>query len=234
MALFGIAAVGTVVLVAVERSIDSAGGGLTYGWPAGAGEVAPGDRVWVPLGRGNRRAEGVVLEVWEDLTGDGLSARVPGLDPLKLKDALGHRRKTRRGRRGAKGGAPASGDADRVRLDPQLMALARWIASYYCCPLGMVLGAVVPAAVKDGTGIDRSRRVRRAADAPAEGVKLTRLQRSVVAAAGADWADAGEVLAEAGARTRGPLDRLVAAGVLEQRWVETLEGEVLGEGGGGE
>ena len=37
-------------------------------------------------------------------------------------------------------------------LDEQLMASARWISSYYVCPLGQVLGAIVPAAVKKGAG----------------------------------------------------------------------------------
>ena len=38
-------------------------------------------------------------------------------------------------------------------LDWQLMELARWISSYYVCPLGQVLAAMVPAAVKKGIGV---------------------------------------------------------------------------------
>lgn len=37
-------------------------------------------------------------------------------------------------------------------VDAQLMELARWISSYYVCPLGQVLAAVVPAGVKKGAG----------------------------------------------------------------------------------
>ncbi len=37
-------------------------------------------------------------------------------------------------------------------LDSGLMELARWISDYYVCPLGVVLGAMVPAAVKKGAG----------------------------------------------------------------------------------
>jgi primosomal protein N' (replication factor Y) len=37
-------------------------------------------------------------------------------------------------------------------VDAQLMELARWISSYYVCPLGQVLAAVVPGAVKRGAG----------------------------------------------------------------------------------
>jgi primosomal protein N' (replication factor Y) len=38
-------------------------------------------------------------------------------------------------------------------LDAQLMELARWISSYYVCPLGQVLAAMVPGAVKKGAGV---------------------------------------------------------------------------------
>jgi len=38
-------------------------------------------------------------------------------------------------------------------LDAQLMELARWISSYYVCPLGQVLAAMVPGAVKKGAGL---------------------------------------------------------------------------------
>ena len=37
-------------------------------------------------------------------------------------------------------------------LDAGLMELARWISSYYVCPLGQVLAAMVPGAVKKGAG----------------------------------------------------------------------------------
>lgn len=38
-------------------------------------------------------------------------------------------------------------------LDPHRMELAQWIARYYCCPLGAVLSAMVPAAVKKQVGM---------------------------------------------------------------------------------
>ncbi len=38
-------------------------------------------------------------------------------------------------------------------LDNHLIDLARWISSYYVCPLGQVLAAMVPAAVKKGAGV---------------------------------------------------------------------------------
>jgi len=35
-----------------------------------------------------------------------------------------------------------------LRLPPNLIDLARWMAGYYCCPLGVALSAVAPGAVK--------------------------------------------------------------------------------------
>jgi primosomal protein N' (replication factor Y) len=37
-------------------------------------------------------------------------------------------------------------------LDAELMELAEWVSSYYVCPLGQVLAAMVPSAVKKGVG----------------------------------------------------------------------------------
>jgi primosomal protein N' (replication factor Y) len=38
-------------------------------------------------------------------------------------------------------------------LNYELMELARWISDYYICPLGQVLAAMVPSAVKRGAGV---------------------------------------------------------------------------------
>ncbi len=42
-------------------------------------------------------------------------------------------------------------------LDSELMELARWISSYYVCPLGQVLAAMVPGAVKKAAGVKTQR-----------------------------------------------------------------------------
>ncbi len=44
-------------------------------------------------------------------------------------------------------------------LNAELMSLARWISTYYVCPLGQVLAAMVPAAVKKGTGVRKEKLV---------------------------------------------------------------------------
>ena len=117
--------------VAIERGIDSSPTGLTYRVPAKWEPIQVGQRVVVPLGRNNRGATGYVVR---------LRGQVE-LDPRKIKPITG----------------PAPGG---VSLSPELVALARWIASYYVCPLGMVFGAVLPAAVTRGTGTRRRQVVR--------------------------------------------------------------------------
>jgi len=42
-------------------------------------------------------------------------------------------------------------------LNSELMELARWISSYYVCPLGQVLAAMVPGAVKKAAGVRTQR-----------------------------------------------------------------------------
>lgn len=49
-------------------------------------------------------------------------------------------------------------------LDSGLMEMARWISSYYVCPLGQVLAAMVPAGVKKGAGVKTERHVYLAED----------------------------------------------------------------------
>ncbi len=51
-------------------------------------------------------------------------------------------------------------DDERILVSPPVMALARWIGSYYAAPLGIVLESVIPAAVKKRIGIGYSSIVR--------------------------------------------------------------------------
>ncbi|UCE99814.1 MAG: primosomal protein N' [Planctomycetota bacterium] len=44
-------------------------------------------------------------------------------------------------------------------VDANLMELARWISQYYVCPLGQVLAAMVPGAVKKAAGVKTQRQV---------------------------------------------------------------------------
>ena len=50
-------------------------------------------------------------------------------------------------------------------LDSSLMELAGWISSYYVCPLGQVLAAMLPGGVKRGAGVKTERQIFLAQDA---------------------------------------------------------------------
>ncbi len=114
--------------VAVERGIERGGDGgaeLLYEVPPAmldASELVVGERVEVPLGR--QKVGGVVVAVGgPELLGD--------IEPLKVRVIA---RRT---------GAI---------LPLYLVELAKWIAGYYVCPLGMVMASMVPAAVKREIG----------------------------------------------------------------------------------
>ncbi len=128
------------VRVAVERGLDAQG--LTY--RQGDEPLEVGDRVEVPLGRGNTRTGGLVLETGgPELLGD--------YPPSKVK--------------------PVARRVGPV-LPASLVPLAQWIARYYLTPIGMVLAAMVPAAVKHSVGartvekIERTPEPERPADLP--------------------------------------------------------------------
>ena len=61
-------------------------------------------------------------------------------------------------------------------LNAKLMELARWISGYYVCPLGQVLAAMVPGAVKKGAGVKTEKQIYLAdgAEARLVGVRLRR------------------------------------------------------------
>ncbi len=185
--------------VALERSIDRAEGGLTYAvparWAGVEGGVGVGRRVRVPLGRGDKPAYGYVIELTDK----------PGIDPAKVKPI--------------RGVEPAE-----LSLPADLVELARWIAGYYVCPLGMVFASMLPAAVKRGTGT-ATRRLVRLADEPAGGEegKVTPLQRAVLEAArGAGWVDEKALADRAGAKSVAPVKALVERGLLEARTSEVV------------
>jgi len=115
---------GRYVRVAVERGFAGKDGesSLTYG--SDDEEISIGDRVRVPLGRGDTPTPGVVVDVGgEELLG--------GFDPAKVKRII---------------------DKGRVALPEDLVELARWISGYYHAPLGLTLQTMTPAAVKHAVG----------------------------------------------------------------------------------
>lgn len=106
--------------VAIERGMDRMEG-LSY---RVADPVSVGQRVQVPVGRGNTPTGGYVIEL-------GGQELLDGFDPRKVK---------------------AISSVERAIVPTTLIELAKWMSAYYMCPLGMVLASVVPAAVKADTG----------------------------------------------------------------------------------
>src|SRR5204863_10096366 len=94
--------------IAVERAVDRYPDGLTYAIPAALKNLAPGDRVVVPLGKGNTATVGYVIDIVEQPSTEATS------HDLKLIDRR---------------------DDSGARLPADLIALARWISSYYCAPI---------------------------------------------------------------------------------------------------
>lgn len=102
-------------------------------WPIGTGQ-----RVEAPFGRGNKLEKGFCVEiVAEGQEHKGTRGKGRG---FKLKRVCGVIDKE-------------------PLLDAALLELARWISGYYVCPLGQVLAAMVPGAVKKGAGVKTERQI---------------------------------------------------------------------------
>ena len=122
-----------IIRVAFESAADAE---FDYGVPDEIWPVQSGQRVEVPFGRKNKLEKGFCVE-----------ADVP-LDKSFAAPERGHKLKT-----------VISVIDKEPLLNAELMELARWISGYYVCPLGQVLAAMVPAAVKKGAGVKTQRNV---------------------------------------------------------------------------
>ena len=111
--------------IAVERAVDRYPDGLTYGIPSSLKDLTVGERVIVPLGKGNTGTVGYVVDRSEHPGSAGESHEIK---LIKKRDESG------------------------ARLPADLISLARWISTYYCAPIGMTLASTLPAAVKKNTG----------------------------------------------------------------------------------
>lgn len=180
--------------VALERSIDSGEGGFTYGVPASLSDLAVGDRVTVPLGRGNKPASGVVVGLMDEA-----DPKIKRIKPI------------------------ASRERSASSLPDDLVTLAKWISGYYCCPLGMTFGSLLPAAVKHATGTRQRTQVRATPELDVETLpKLTKLQRATLDAAlaqtvGDGWIDPKALADAAGAKSTSSVKQLLGKGLLESR-----------------
>ncbi|MBN1506833.1 MAG: primosomal protein N' [Sedimentisphaerales bacterium] len=121
-----------VIRVAVESS--GADAEFDYLVPEELWPIEVGRRVEVPFGKSNKLDVGFCVE-----------SDVPAERVFGGKGGGGKLKTVRR-----------VVDAEPL-LGPQLMELARWISDYYVCPLGQVLSAMVPGAVKRSAGVKRRR-----------------------------------------------------------------------------
>jgi primosomal protein N' (replication factor Y) len=114
---------GLFASVVVNRPIHQA---LSYQVPTRLSRVIrPGQRIRVPLGRGNRLTTGYCVAV------DVLPPE--GLDPRKLKEVA------------------EVLDLEPL-IDDRMLDLTRWMADYYACSWGQALDAAVPAGVRNQAG----------------------------------------------------------------------------------
>ena len=120
-----------IIRVAMESAADTE---FDYLVPDGLWPVEVGQRVEAPFGKGNRVETGfcVAADVPREKSFAG------GEDGGRLKSII--RRVD-----------------EEPLLGTQLMELAVWISDYYVCPLGQVLAAMVPGAVKRAAGVKTRR-----------------------------------------------------------------------------
>jgi len=116
-----------IIRIAFESAADTE---FDYGVPDEIWPVEPGQRVEAPFGRKNKLEKGFCVEA-------GIPLEKSFAAPEKK-----HKLKT----------VICVIDKEPL-LNAELMDLAKWISGYYVCPLGQVLAAMVPAAVKKGAGV---------------------------------------------------------------------------------
>ena len=120
-----------IIRVAFESAADTE---FDYAVPDEIWPIEAGQRVEVPFGKKNKLEVGFCVgstsspQVETDITREKAQKR-----QFKLKKII------------------MVVDKEPL-LGPELMELAWWISSYYVCPLGQVLAAMVPRAVKKGAG----------------------------------------------------------------------------------
>lgn len=129
---------GHIIRVAFESGADME---FDYLVPDDLWPVTIGQRIEAPFGRKNKLTKGFCVE--SDIDRAQSFAADSSRRKLKIISAVINKHPL---------------------LDAELMSLARWISSYYVSPLGQVLAAMVPAAVKKSAGIKTKKYVYLAED----------------------------------------------------------------------
>ena len=114
---------GHTVRIAFDAGVDQT---FDYSVPLKLWPVGLGQRVEVPFGRGNKPKIGFCVGIDCSVHVTGKSFKIKAINDVIDKKPL---------------------------LNSKLLELAEWISDYYICPLGQVIAAMVPAAVKKGSGL---------------------------------------------------------------------------------
>ncbi len=125
-----------IIQVAFDSGVDRC---FSYGVADKLWPVRVGVRVEAPFGRANKSKTGFCVSIE-----DNPNARAGRFKLKQIERIID----------------------DEPLIDEQLMTLARWISDYYACPLGQVLSASVPAAVKKAVGQRQEKLIYLAADNP--------------------------------------------------------------------
>jgi primosomal protein N' (replication factor Y) (superfamily II helicase) len=157
--------------------------------------IQPGARVNVRVGRGNRSMIGYCSQLVSPQSKAGTLTR----DVAKLKEL------------------EQLLDSNPL-INDRLLELAHWISDHYLAPLGSVIEAVVPQAVRDRSGTREIKFLYLADDflSNREKIKLTQTQQRIV-----NEVDASDEMltirqaAEAAGCTEGPVRSLLKKGILE-------------------
>lgn len=184
-----------VVRVVLERGIESATGNTLdegYWYVDETSRLVIGERVEVPLGKHNKETAGVVI-------GAGGIELIGRFSASRIKPVL---------------------RTTGTFIPSPLLELARWMAEYYICPLGVVLNTLTPAAVKQRIGRKKRTLIARADPTP----PLPKLSRSLQAAwdsimaLGSDQMPAAshELASLIGAKTRREINCFIRNGLLKE------------------
>ncbi len=189
------------VRVAVERGVDRYPDGLSYGVPSRLLPLDVGSRVTVPLGRGDTPTPGWVIDVEDD------PPTLPGGDVKQVHDR----------------------DEASIALPEDLVELARWMSRYYVAPIGLTLASMLPAPVRRQTGLVTRTLVDLAPQPPPDVHLTTKQQHVRDTLAALDEIDRPieipRLMRLSDLGSRGPIDRLVAAGVLLRHRVTRIEAD---------
>jgi len=176
-------------LVAEVVVADAPTGPYSYRVPGElARDVEPGRRVWIPLGRGNRKRIGYVVALeTKRLTGRPLKEIASVIDRRSL-------------------------------LSPAMLKLTRWMADHYLCRWSSVLDGVLPSGVRTDKGTREVTLLSVPAKVAARiaSLQLPAKQHTALAtlAASPQPLTTAQLAAKAGC-TSGPIKALIGKGLVE-------------------